>query len=451
MLSSRPPSISLFITHSLTHTMITINYSSYPHILDDILSYCDYSTHLAFRGTSKQFCDYIDAPVFKEIIVCRPSPYGVGIEIRRKAAPFRRLPYLPWPESSDKDTTAASASRSRQLSYATSVDFYGARMDLDPLMRDLKDVQILRRPKSVHSSLIAPTVVDFRHLTDGFALAFHGAPTASVQVKSGCKRLVLHLGYDAGHPEMFDTHILHDVDKDVQELEIVWTPDPDTVPFEQDTSGLFAEALGIFKKLLSLVVPIVLRGGKVVIAGVEKMHPSYFLFPPDEELHGQLLVDRVSKMFEDYIRQWIAGDNFTGTIHQITEEEIQAALPIYKTLDEWNATAPELERELPKYWTKFCIDESLLRPGDQASEYYEEWEGRRLYAMNEEIDDFGSELDDDFDMDDDVHYEMADYMVDGYGEDSRGGGDYGDDYGGGPGDDDWYEDQYDSDEPTWDV
>lgn len=209
-----------------------------------------------------------------------------------------------------------------------------------------------------------------------------GGPIVSVGVRPGCKRLILHLSYDPGNPDIRDTTYELDISEDVMEITLVYDPYPGvaSVPGPADTWGHILGMLG--NKLMNVVVGAVVRGAKVTFVGVESMLSTWLNL--DSSLQGQSLVARVAALYEEYLREWLQGDNFDGVVYEWSEAKIIRAAPAFKTLEEWNNTAPSLERVQSAYQPAFCTDESLLIPGGQPGEYYEEWDAREAYEADPE-------------------------------------------------------------------
>lgn len=389
LLVALPTSFYLTELYTTSTMPAVIDHVAFPHILDLVFANLDVPGLLRFRQTCIHFRDKVDAQLFRHIALCRTAPSGQGIEARQAVGPFARLPFLPgsmnlrapglryWHEAKQtqkgKTDYIAVASAYRQLALTIVVDYFGARVNQAAYPAALANIRVLRRPKALNTPLTAPTVIDYRNVTSRSGIAVCGTPIVCVGVQPGCSRLVVNLSYDAGNTELNDTANKFDLPRSVKEIELVYRPQEGTAGVHLDP--IFGPEMGLVGgELIPVLNWAVPNGAKVTFVGVEKMLEWWL--NGEDELEGEALVQRVRDHYVEIVSETAEHEAI-----EMTTEQVMSSF-VFKTLEEWDATAPALERLPPRYDAPFCIDESLLVPGSMTGQYYEEWKGRAVYERD---------------------------------------------------------------------
>lgn len=201
---------------STTTTPVTLNHTSYPHILDNILQNSPWECFLAWRTSSHEIRDRLDTHLSRHLIV---TPRQGNVEALSVTTPSsRRHPaFANWDDGENIDEERAMALKHiREIVKDTKVVDLCEAVPYEsfvPVAMALKDVPMvrLRRNPQQHpfTEMKAKTRVVFTELLGQHPVTGVPIPPSAsiVLVPHPVEKLVVNIRYDPGHPLLHRGHI----------------------------------------------------------------------------------------------------------------------------------------------------------------------------------------------------------------------------------------------------
>jgi hypothetical protein len=350
-----------------------LDHTSFPHILELITDYAvqDVPTALAMRCADRNLRDTVDARLFSHVAVIEKA--GKCMELRSIIPPHHHLPCKPsFEDHEEADTDEDVKSRTRMLKYIRRADYFpqhtshwvysppsefGNGEDEPPFK-----LEYIRRVQSSSSgyrqhagvSFIGSTSIDFADITGG-RLPIH--PFADVHSNEGTERHIIHINYDPAHPNLYQCLFHGRVAPSVRELVYVFNPYPDSKPYD-GVKDHISPHLGMLYGMLTSMMPVLGRGGKVTFVGVDEIphvhldHPSTLSTPE--------LITAVKAHVSEWILEWEEflfdqpdqfGYGTEGISWKAEDIERSVQSVTFHTRGEWRKSLPlgSLDDTAPEY------------------------------------------------------------------------------------------------------
>lgn len=321
----------------------------FPHIFERIVAVAPLSSQIVLRSVCRELRDHIDEALFCHVVATPPTLKAPArasgpraamsraargatqtaardLELRTPAAPFSRLPFLPWraAEPPGARKTIRATSRSRQLAHVSAIDFgiappqfysysngdaaggalerseggfedYDDGFDdatpdedslrvaaqlLSPFLPFTRRLVVRRRhglagDAAVRIATRATTYVDYLAVTPNMKeledrYRFRLCPPKVRADVPPVDDYVLHLAYDPLHPFLLAGEIILLVPPCVRTVTLVLHPNQVETDEAEEIVPSQVSALGFLRQTLRWLFPAVLRGAELNLVGLER-------------------------------------------------------------------------------------------------------------------------------------------------------------------------------------